>query len=99
MREESDRLCREYRISVIGNPTGRGKNYGEYVDEKNGKPTQRGTIRADIDRAIAASISWKGFQKEMMYFGYEFKFLSESGAELKYPGLKTARSKGLLSVP
>jgi len=93
MREESDRLCREYRISVIGSPTGRGKNYGEYIAEKNGKPTQRGTIRADIDRAIAANISWKGFQNEMEACGYEFKFLSESGMELKYPGLKPPGAK------
>ena len=93
MREESDRLCREYRISVIENPTGCGKNYGEYIAEKNGKPTQRGTIQADIDRAIAASISWKGFQKEMEICGYEFKLLGESGAELKYPGLKPPGAK------
>lgn len=93
MREESDRLCREYRITVIENPAGRGKSYGEYLAEKNGKPTPRGTIRADIDRAIAASISWKGFQKEMEICGYAFKIFGESGVQLKYPGLKPPGAK------
>ena len=55
MREVSDRLCREYGLSVIRRPEGKGKNYSEWSAEKNGKPTNRSRIRADIDRAIGRS--------------------------------------------
>lgn len=39
MREVSDRLCREAKLSVIENPEGRGKHYAMWQAEKNGKPT------------------------------------------------------------
>ena len=65
MREVSDRLCREYAISVIENPGGRAKNYAEWQAEQNGKPTHRGTIRADIDRAILASTTERDFLRVM----------------------------------
>ena len=58
MREVSDRLCREYAISVIENPRGRAKDYTEWQAEHDGSPTFRGTIRADIDRAVLASKCW-----------------------------------------
>ena len=52
MREVSDRLCREYAISVIEDPGRQTKDYAEWQAERDGKPTHRGAIRADIDRAI-----------------------------------------------
>ena len=52
MWEVSDRLCREAKISVIEYPADRRANYGEWLAEKNGKPTMRSRIREDIDRAI-----------------------------------------------
>ena len=52
MRAVSDRLCREAKISVIEYPANRRTNYGEWLAEKNGKPTMRSRIREDIDRAI-----------------------------------------------
>lgn len=88
MREVSDRLCREYGLSVITEPKQRGKQYSEWAAEKNGKPTNRGIIRADIDRAITASTTWRDFQQVMQEMGYEFKTHGKSGAPLKYPALK-----------
>ena len=85
MREVSDRLCREYAISVIENPGGRGKNYGEWQAERNGKPTHRGTIRADIDRAIRASTTERDFLRVMGEMGYQFKTRGKGGKPLKYP--------------
>ena len=70
MREVSDRLCREYAISVIENPGGRAKHYAEWQAEQNGKPTHRGTIRADIDRAIRASTTERDFLRVMGEMGY-----------------------------
>ena len=94
MREVSDRLCREFAISVIENPGGRGKHYGEWLAEKNGKPTRKGSIRADIDRAILASTTERDFIRVMTEMGYVFKTRGESGAPLKYPALKPPDAKG-----
>lgn len=94
MREVSDRLCREFAISVIENPGGRGKNYGEWLAEKNGKPTHKGSIRADIDRAILASTTERDFIRVMTEMGYTFKTRGKSGAPLKYPALKPPDAKG-----
>ena len=41
MREVSDRLCREYGLSVIRRPEGNGKNYSEW----SGKALQRPSLR------------------------------------------------------
>lgn len=61
MREVSDRLCKEFGLSVIKHPEGRGKTYGEVVAEREGKPTRRGIIKADLDRAIEASLTEQEF--------------------------------------
>lgn len=94
MREVSDRLCREFAISVIENPGRRGKNYGEWLAEKNGKPTHKGSIRADIDRAILASTTERDFIRAMTEMGYAFKTRGKGGAPLKYPALKPPDAKG-----
>lgn len=94
MREVSDRLCREYKISVIEHPGGRSKHYGEWLAEKNGKPTHKGTIRADIDRAILASTTERDFVRVMYEMGYEFKTRGKNGAPLKYQALKPPDAKG-----
>ena len=85
MREVSDRLCREARISVIENPDGKKKNYGEWAAEKNGKPTVRDTIRADIDRAILASTTERDFISVMEEMGYKIETKTETGAPRQHP--------------
>lgn len=46
MQKESDRLCREYGLSVIENPKrGKSKHYGEWRAEQEGRPTWRGLIK------------------------------------------------------
>lgn len=85
MREVSDRLCREARISVIDHPDGKKKNYGEWVAEKNGKPTVRDTIRADIDRAILASTTERDFISVMEEMGYKIETKTETGAPRQHP--------------
>lgn len=85
MREVSDRLCREARISVIDHPDGKKKNYGEWAAEKNGKPTVRDTIRADIDRAILASTTERDFISVMEEMGYKIETKTETGAPRQHP--------------
>ena len=94
MREISDRLCREAKLHVIENPRGKGKNYVEWQAEKNGKPTQRGTIRAEIDRAIAASTTEQQFIKALKEMGYTINTRTSKGEPLKYPSLKPPGAKG-----
>ena len=88
MRDTSDRLCREYGLSVVKHPDTRAKCYGEWFADKQGKPTFRNQIKADIDRAIAASLTEREFYDMLEDMGYEFKFTSESGKELQRPSLK-----------
>ena len=69
MREVSDAICREWGLSVI-EPKGRGRHIGEIKDEENGKLTMRGQIKADIDQAIKANVSWRTFCKSLGELGY-----------------------------
>lgn len=88
MREVSDRLCREYGLSVVRRPEGRRENYSAWSAEKNGKPTNRSLIRADIDRAIAASLTTAEFFQTLANMGYELKLTAESGKALQRPSLR-----------
>lgn len=88
MREVSDRLCREYGLSVVRRPEGRRENYSAWSAEKNGKPTNRSLIRTDIDRAIAASLTGAEFFRVLADMGYELKLTAESGKTLQRPSLR-----------
>lgn len=85
MREVSDRLCREAKISVIEYPADRRANYGEWLAEKNGKPTMRNRIREDIDRAILASTTEREFQRVMKEMGYEVITKTPKGSPRVHP--------------
>lgn len=73
MRKESDSLCRKYGLSVVENPKRRGKHYAEWKAEKEGKPTWRGMIRTDVDRAIMASMSFQAFLRSLREQRYDVK--------------------------
>ena len=74
MRQTSDRLCLEYSLSVIENPEpGKSKHYAEWKAEQVGKPTWRGLIREDVDKAIAASMTFTQFIAALRKQGYEVK--------------------------
>ena len=88
MREVSDRLCREAKISVIEYPADRRANYGEWLAEKNGKPTMRSRIREDIDRAILASTTEREFLRVMKEMGYEVITKTPKGSPRVHPIVK-----------
>ena len=94
LREISDQICRERGLSVIENPRGHGRNYAEYSAEKNGKPTYRGMVRADIDRAVAASVTQDEFFSFLESIGYELKLYKQDGDWLERPALKPPGAKG-----
>jgi hypothetical protein len=74
MRQASDRLCREYSLSVIENPgRGKSKHYAEWKSEQEGKPTWRGLIREEVDKAIAVSMTFTQFIATLRRQGYQVK--------------------------
>ena len=94
MRLVSDRLCKEYKLHIVEDPSSKkGKTYAEWKAERQGKPTVRGTIREDIDYAIKLSRSEYDFARTMEELGYEFKFFKPDGSSYEHPGLKPPGSK------
>lgn len=74
MRTASDRLCREYGLSVIEHPQrGKSKQYGEWRAEKEGRPTYLGLIKADVDAAIRQSMTERQFFSVLKKMGYSIK--------------------------
>ena len=88
MRMVSDRLCKEYQLSVVRQPEqGKGKHYVEWQAEQEGKPTWRTAIRLDIRESVQESYSWLQFLKEMEKRGYTWK-LNRKYISLKAPGME-----------
>jgi hypothetical protein len=94
MQIVSDELCREYGLSVVKQPESKSKSYAEWQAETEGHTTLRGSIRADIDRAIVASTTGRDFIWVMTEMGYELKARAKDGQPLKYPALKPPGAKG-----
>jgi hypothetical protein len=97
MQKESDALCNEYKLSVIDNPKrGKGKHYAEWDAERNNKPTYRGLVKADIDRAIAESMIERQFWDALKRMGYSVKYGQDITVcpEGKERGLKLCRNFG-----
>ncbi|HCG67730.1 MAG TPA: hypothetical protein DEW22_03500 [Clostridiales bacterium] len=71
MRDTSDRLCREYGLSVIENPKQQSsKHIAEVHAKKKGIPTMRDQIRADIDAVAKQEFIIKNFYNRMRSLGY-----------------------------
>lgn len=75
LRDTSDRLCREYGLSVIENPArSKRRSYDAWQAERDGKPTWWGIVRADVDKAIVRSMTLQSFYRNLKSFGYEVKY-------------------------
>ena len=88
IREVSDRLCREYGLSVIEHPQGKAKPYAEYKAEQDGKWTVRGAIRAAIDTAVRGSNTKAQFIDAMKQMGF---VIDQSGKYSKIKQVGTDR--------
>ena len=89
MRATSDRLCREYGLSVIEHPhPGMSKQYGEWRAEQEGRPTYRSIVREDVDEAITQARTEKQFFHYLKEKGYSIKF----GIETVYLSPERART-------
>ena len=87
MRKISDRLCREYGLSVIQDPSRTRTPRSIYFAEKRGEPTRYNLMRRDIELAINQSISSRHFPAALEEMGYEFQ---NTG---KFPGIKPQGAK------
>lgn len=75
MREVSDRLCREYGLSVIRNPQqGKARHIGEIKAEQEGRQTVRGGIRRDMDAAIMHCFTYPQFVGTFQALGYTLEW-------------------------
>lgn len=97
MRKESDRLCKEFGLSVIEDPKrGKAKHYGEWKAEQDGRPIWRGIIKSDVDEAISKAVTDKQFFYLLKQKGYTIK----QGKDItvrpqgKERGMKLARNLG-----
>ena len=88
IRETSDRLCREYGLSVIRRPKEKGLHYAEWKAENEGKPTLRGGIRDAIDLAVRCSVSPRQFIDLMIEMGF---IIDQSGKHAKIRHVGTER--------
>ena len=93
MRDTSDTLCGEYGLPVPGRVKSYRKSYTEHEAEKQKKPTLKGLICADIDRAEKASVTQRDFFRAMNMMGYEFKLTDSNGNVRKNPLIKPPGAK------
>ena len=91
MRDTSDDICRRYGLSIENKPKiaqNKRRNYREWKDQQDGKPSLRGTVKAAIDAAIKCSYSLDRFADVMRDMGYEFIVKTETGKWLEYPKVR-----------
>ena len=80
LREISDKLCREYGLSVIEEPADQGKHYAEWDAEKKGR-SWKALLKETIDAALPGAASFEEFLAAMCTAGYE---VAEDGKFLKF---------------
>ena len=81
IRYQSDKLCKEYNLSVVDEYYERfkkkyktnGKSWYENEQAKNGS-SWKSKLQFDIDRMIAQSKDWAEFTQKMTELGYEIKY-------------------------
>ncbi len=73
IRNISDKLCKEYGLSIIENQgKEKGKSYKEYQERKRGK-SWKAQLQYSIDNAIKRANDWEDFLRLMRAMGYEIK--------------------------
>lgn len=72
MREVSDRLCKEYGLSVIPPSQNKGMGYKEYTEAKRGTSWKQ-KLKQTIDRLVITAKDYDDFLRLMQEAGYEIK--------------------------
>jgi hypothetical protein len=72
IRNASDRLCREYGLSVVTPGKERGKSYAEYAADRQGG-SYKSKLKFAIDITVPQASDFEDFLKRMEAAGYEIK--------------------------
>jgi hypothetical protein len=74
LRRTSDRLCKEYALSVIEHPqSGKTQSHGERRAEREDRPTWRSLIKTEVDEIIRQSATEIEFFRTLKTRGYAVK--------------------------
>lgn len=99
MREASDELCREHGLSVVESP-GRGgaRHHAEWRAEREGRPTWRSLVKADVDEAVgrAVSATAKSAERATLSRRRRPRFPAGGATALWPPALPRAAAQGAL---
>lgn len=68
LREISDEVCKEYGLSIIDEPKGKGQSRNEYYQARS----YIREIKQDMDNAVKRNYDYDSFIKDMKLEGYEF---------------------------
>lgn len=68
LREVSDEVCKEYGLSIIDEPKGKGQSRNEYYQARS----YIREIKQDMDGAVQRNYDFDSFIKDMNLEGYEF---------------------------
>ena len=90
-RDLSDKLCRDFGLSVIQNPH-KAPSRQVWLDEKAGKPTRYNVYREDVSEAIYNSHSPRLMEKYLQRKGYITDFTGMDHAQYLLHHRKTAES-------
>ncbi len=88
LRREDGRLRLEYGLAPGGSVDKSRLSYAERTAEREGLPTTRGMIRADVDRAALDSLTDREFFRRLEEAGYEILLRDEDGNDLRNPKLR-----------
>jgi len=73
IRAFSDKLCKEYVLSVVKPGQDKGKHYAEYAADLNGGGSWKSKLKLAIDTVIPQSKDFDDFLKRLEASGYEIK--------------------------
>lgn len=94
IRRTSDRICREYGLSVIEPNRNKGKSYIEYAADKGGG-SWKSQLRQAVDKAIRRSRDFDDFILHMEIAGYTVKRQNKNISFCNSEREKFMRSKTL----
>jgi len=73
IRAVSDRLCKEYSLSVVKPGQDKGKSYAEYAADRDGGGSWKSKLKKTIDLIIPQSKDFEDFLKRLEATGHEIK--------------------------
>ena len=73
IRNVSDKLCKEYNLSVIQPGQDKGKSYAEYAADRDDGGSWKSKLKAAIDTIIPQSKGFEDFLKRLEAADYEIK--------------------------